>query len=287
MTLGAISWAEHYVDETGGTAVWQDSWELSDPYGTSVSLVPPTTSTAIYTEDANPKTPSPVQWQTAPESFAKVFSYDNGANPPCFRVFLRNGVMEEFGCRATSLAYYPQPTGPHAGQDYMASWLLDLIVEPNGNQIQVNYQQDMETASGVSYPRDTVLGTVQWDSPTCLNTVRACDGNGTPAWAPQMQVTFQASHAIAYVAPGGSSCAAQGNLRCDDPLDLSGSGGIGARWSRATSCSTTSWSRSATARPAPCSLEHASRLPAGLRPVARLRPSSIRSAASKSRPQAS
>ena len=42
--MGSISWAEHYVADAGGTA-WQDSWQLSDPYGIGVDLIPPTTST--------------------------------------------------------------------------------------------------------------------------------------------------------------------------------------------------------------------------------------------------
>src|SRR5439155_26073647 len=41
-----------------------------------------------------------------------------------------------------------------------------------------------------------------------------------------MRVSFAASHAVAHA--GGTICAANGNLRCDDPVDLSGSGGVAA-----------------------------------------------------------
>src|SRR5260370_17930007 len=41
-----------------------------------------------------------------------------------------------------------------------------------------------------------------------------------------MRVNFFASHSVADVS--GSSCAANGNLRCDDPVDLSGSSGLTA-----------------------------------------------------------
>jgi RHS repeat-associated protein len=41
-----------------------------------------------------------------------------------------------------------------------------------------------------------------------------------------MQVSFAATHAVGHVL--GSSCNANGSLRCDDPIDLSGSGGLAA-----------------------------------------------------------
>src|SRR6266545_3587614 len=55
----------------------------------------------------------------------------------------------------------------------------------------------------------------------------ACTSGGTPPnkWQPLMRVSFAAYHTVNHVL--GSSCAARGPLRCDDPLDLSGSGGMG------------------------------------------------------------
>jgi RHS repeat-associated protein len=235
MTVGSISWAEHNVN-VGGTAMWQDSWELSDAFGTSATLVPPTTDTTIYREDsARPITPSPIQWHTAPETYAKVFSYLSGIAlpgtsviPPCWRVFLANGIMEEFGCTADSMQYYPEPSGINAGKAYVSSWLLDLIIEPDGNQIQITYQRDVITASGMSYPRDAVLGTIQWDSPTCYDTNVACTAAGSTGhlWKPRMRVNMPAGHTVLHVS--GSSCAPSGALRCDDPVDLSGSSGLPA-----------------------------------------------------------
>ena len=232
MSMGAISWAEHYVADAGGTA-WQDSWQLSDPYGTAVSLIPPTTSTAIYQEDSGRAiTTSPVQWQTNPMIYAKIYSFQSGLTiagnptPPCWRVFLTNGLMEEFGCTADSLEYYPNS----AGKAYIYSWLLDMIVEPGGNQIHVTYNRDMQTLYGLSYPRDAVLNTVEWDSPTCSNTSTMCTTTGTAPnlWVPLMRVNFAASHAVIRSPSGSTSCgAAIGNLRCDDPVDLTASGGVG------------------------------------------------------------
>lgn len=234
MTMGAISWSEENENSKGRTPVWQDTWELSDPYGTSAQLIPPSTSTAIWYEDSgNSIAPSPIQWHTAPESYAKVFSYvssltlpGTATHPPCFRVLLTNGLIEEFGCTIDSVQYYPEPSGVNAGRPYISSWFLDLIIEPDGNQVHITYVRDMETASGMSYPRDTVLGDVYYDSPTCYNANTACTYNGGPGnlWHAQEQVNFFSSSSVAH----GSGCPARGTLRCDDPLDLSGSGGEGA-----------------------------------------------------------
>jgi len=142
---------------------------------------------------------------------------------PCFRVFLPSGVMEEFGCTPDSYQFYPEPSGGNAGLDYVSAWLLDLVTDPRGNQVHYTYQQDLQTgAGGHQYPRDAQLSTIEWDSPGCRSTVAACLGS---QWAPLMRVNFVASH-TARLSSG--SCSANGSLRCDDPVDLSGSGGLPA-----------------------------------------------------------
>lgn len=232
LSMGAISWAEHYVADAGGTN-WQDSWQLSDPYGTGVDLIPPTTNTAIYQEDSGHAiAASPVQWQTDPEIYAKIYSFQSALIiagnpiPPCWRVFLTNGVTEEFGCTTDSLEFYPGTSG----KAFIYSWMLDMIVEPDGNQIHITYNRDMQTLSGLTYPRDAVMNTVEWDSPTCLNSSTMCTPAGTAPnlWAPLMRVSFSSSHAVLRSPGGSSNCgAATGSLRCDDPIDKSGSGGLG------------------------------------------------------------
>jgi RHS repeat-associated protein len=233
MSLGAISWAEHNVLSGDGSSQWEDNWQLNDAFGTSAEIIPPNLNVATYYDDSpNSQSTSPVPWHTAPETHAKVFSYDSGislpgmpAVPPCFRVFLANGVMEEFGCTADSLQFYPNLCAGTQNNtcDYLANWNLDLITDPQGNQIHITYQTDTESARGFNYPRDAEMATIEYDSPGCLNAQTACTGS---AWAPLMRVNFSASHSVAHVS--GSSCAANGNLRCDDPVDLSGSGGLAA-----------------------------------------------------------
>jgi RHS repeat-associated protein len=237
MSLGAISWAEHNVappstcDPAKTTCPsWADTWQLSDPLGTAAELIPPTMETKTFNDDSPfAITPSPVTWHTAPETHARVISFLStntvaGATVPCFRLFEPTGMMEEFGCTSTSLQYYLQPSGSNAGVPFIANWLLDMIVDPQGNQIHVSYQQDVVAGTGGGlYDRDSQLAAVEWDSPGCHDVQSACTGS---AWAPLMRAGFNATHAVAHVQ--GSSCAANGSLRCDDPVDLSGSSGLGA-----------------------------------------------------------
>ena len=116
MGLGAISWAEHQVHSSCLDVcqpLWEDSWLLSDPFGTAADLVPPNIDVATFLHDSpNPVTASPIAWHTAPESRARVISINapfalpnNAGGPPapCFRVFLPSGIMEEFGCTTDSM----------------------------------------------------------------------------------------------------------------------------------------------------------------------------------------
>jgi RHS repeat-associated protein len=235
LTLGAISWAERNIDDGCSNAcespAWNDTWQLVDGFGTQAELIPPSTGVSTYYDDNNVTavTASPIGWHTAPETHARVVSFTSpnplpgmGTAPPCFRVFLPSGIMEEFGCTPDSLQFYPQQFGS-GPLDFMANWLVDLITDPSGNQIHVTYQADTESSIGLAYPRDAAMATVEYDSPGCHNAQAACTGS---SWAPLMRANFQASHSVAHVS--GASCAANGTQRCDDPVDLSASGGLGA-----------------------------------------------------------
>jgi hypothetical protein len=136
--------------------------------------------------------------------------------------------MEEFGCTTDSLQYYYE-----AGLGALVTgWKLDMITDPQGNQIHITYQRDMASwkspTTGVtySYPRDVELSTIQYDSPGCLNAQTMCTGS---SWAPLMQLTFNASHSPAALTNGTpTGCNTASNMRCDDPVDLSSSGGTAA-----------------------------------------------------------
>src|SRR5574337_1413674 len=108
-----MRWPQHHITancQSPCTDIWQNSWQLSDPFGTSAEIVPPDINVSTYNDDTgNGITPSPIAWHTVPETHLKIFSYQNPTdihnltpNPPCFRVWLPNGLMEEYGCTADS-----------------------------------------------------------------------------------------------------------------------------------------------------------------------------------------
>ncbi len=167
---------------------------------------------------------APVPNSFRPISYVGNIDIGQSIKPPCFRAWLPNGIMEEFGCTSDSLQYFYVP----GGHSEVSGWNLDLITDPQGNQIHLIYQRDMAswtdptTNKVYSYPRDVQLQSIQYDSPGCLNAQTMCTGS---AWAPQMQVAFNAGHSVSILTGGSQTgCNNGSNLRCDDPLDLSGSG---------------------------------------------------------------
>lgn len=88
---------------------------------------------------SSPSTACPILWHTASESHDIIYAYIGSVsipsetiNPVCWRVYLPNGIMEEFGCTSDSLQYFYVPGG-HAE---VSGWFLDMITDPQGNQIQ-------------------------------------------------------------------------------------------------------------------------------------------------------
>lgn len=255
-TLGQISWAERdlSVDCKTCGSTWRNVWYLNDPFGTSTELIPPVTNVSTNYDDTPyyycatgnaSAVACPIQFQTARESYARVYAYrgpintigGSGQYRACWRVYLPNGVMEEFGCTPDSVQYYPIfkngiPGGTNnADFLYITNLYLDLITNPQGDQVHITYQSDTETvtdpATGAqkTYPRDTVLSTIEWDSPTCVNRSQACTG---ASWAPHYRVQFNASHTPSRLTNSPSFCNTASNVRCDDPVNLTGSGQLGA-----------------------------------------------------------
>ncbi len=235
LTLGDISWAEHNVAAQSGGNTWESSWQLADLFGNSAELIPPNVNVSTYYDDtpnvyynksANSYPNEPIEWRTATNSPTRIYSYVGPNSLPnmpakvsCFRVYLPNGIMEEFGCTPDSVEYYYVPS--NLNSQYIAKWLLDLIIDPQGNQIHITYQNHSASLNGVSYTRDVEPQTVEWDAPSCHSVQSAC----VPSWQPLMRVNFVASHNIARLTNSPSGCNTGSLMRCDDPLDLSGSGG--------------------------------------------------------------
>jgi RHS repeat-associated protein len=250
LSIGSITWTEKnytsYCDAPGNSCAntWQNTWQLSDPFGTSAELIPPNDGVSTWYED----TPNiyydgtnyhnvPSIWHTSSETYTKIVDYagpfhwnPSGPNVTCFRVWLKNGLMEEFGCTpdGSALQYYvavPADNPNNPPQYYVSGWLLDMITDPQGNQIHFTYQPDTETSHSLNYPRDMVLKTIEWDSPGCHNPQTMCTGS---SWQPLVRVNFVAGHSPTRLTNSPSGCNTGSNLRCDDPLDLSGSNGMAA-----------------------------------------------------------
>ena len=243
---GEITWSEHNVyagcssSACAGGVNWENTWQLSDPYGTGSEIIPRNLNVSTFYDDStntycgtgsSGAYPCPILWHTAVESHTKIEEYVGPinigmpANPPCFRVWLANGIMEEFGCTADSIQHYYQAS---VGAHVVSGWLLDMITDPQGNQIHFTYQQDNTTVTISNLTHqvvcDAVLSTVEYDSPGCHNAQTMCTGSN---WNPLVRVNFQASHGPARLTNGSpTGCNSGTNLRCDDPLDLSGSGEI-------------------------------------------------------------
>lgn len=234
---GEITWSESNFmannSNNTGQATWQNSWTLVDASGNSMPLIPPSTSISTFYDDthATPTISSePLTWHTAPESHEKIVSYTNPTvdctnfpeqnvcgsgsypiQPPCWRVWLPNGDMEEFGCTPYSVQFFP--TGTDGTHNHVSAWKLDLITDPDGNQIHFTYAADTaHNSHNINYPRDIALSSITWDDPTCHNANVMCS-----SWTPHMEVVFSYNHSVTYVAPGDTACAPNGSLRCDDP----------------------------------------------------------------------
>src|SRR5262249_11933420 len=157
---------------------FEDTWQFSDAYGNGGELIPSNSNIAPWYDDTSATfTTGAMSWQLNDENRVKVISYNIDPNspdgnglpsffkqnyttlPPCFRAFLPNGDMEEFGCTPDSLVYYfnDGSTSPNYKTVYVARWNLDMIVDPNGNQIHFTYTSvtNYDQATDLQFPIDT------------------------------------------------------------------------------------------------------------------------------------
>jgi hypothetical protein len=222
LTLGSISWSQQNVTEDSGIATWENVWNINDPNGLSGQLIPPdqkaTTETPNYVPSMS-TLPAQYIWHTAPESHAKVQEVNFGGSP-CWHVWLPSGTMEEFGCVDEAR----QSAKDALGNFSAYRWDLDLIVDRYGNQVRVHYQRTYPAGGNV---RDAVISSVEYDDPSCHNTSFT---NGTAqcaSWHPQVTIVFDAAMKVAN-STNTTSCTTwtSTTFRCDDPVDLSGSGGL-------------------------------------------------------------
>ncbi|HUY78112.1 MAG TPA: hypothetical protein VMV29_15160, partial [Ktedonobacterales bacterium] len=258
MSLGSITWGEHNVYTSNNCTfsnctctlinctIWDNMWQFSDAFGNGGQLIPQDSNVSPWYDDSIhgqvPTPNEPIAWNVASEPRIKIESYTNPTannnfpsqyyptQPPCFRVFLPNGSMEEFGCTVDSLEFYvdQNPFSSEYKGNYISSWNLDMIVDPNGNQIHITYNryENYDKVDGATqFPIDAVPATVTYDSPSCHSTTTMCTGS---SWQPQAQIVFNSATAAARLT--GAVCPTFQNtttylygqtMRCDDVQDLS------------------------------------------------------------------
>ncbi len=216
LDMGEISWAQENVTPNG-TAEIENVWHISDPSGLGGQSIPPdrTYNTAGASSTWNPSlsnlpTASNLSsshlyvWQTAPDSHAKVRELQANSFP-CFRAYLPDGTMEEFGCTTDSRESYKDSSS----NTDVYSWKLDLMIDPYGNQIHLSYQQI--SVSGTI--QDAVLKDITYDDPTCHNTTIAC-----ATWNPQVDLHFDAGQNVTNLLNSGCGNGTS-TTRCDDPVN--------------------------------------------------------------------
>src|SRR6185312_15510134 len=139
---------------------------------------------------------------------------------PCWHVWLTNGIMEEFGCTDASR----QAVRDANGNWNPYRWDLNLMVDRFGNQVRINYQRNFPTGA----VRDAVISSIEYDDPTCHQTTFTRATATCSTWNPKIRIIFDASTQVSRLAntTGGCQSWSSTTWRCDDPVDLSGSGGL-------------------------------------------------------------
>ncbi|MGB8343594.1 MAG: hypothetical protein WCD86_01860, partial [Ktedonobacteraceae bacterium] len=130
--------------------------------------------------------------------------------------------MEEFGCYDDDAHGTDQSFKGSDGNWDRYRWDIDLIVDRYGNQIHFNYQR-IWNAKGTAV-QDAVLSSISYDDPSCHQQT-VCT-----TWNPRVTIVFDAGTSVNASQLLNSGCQNWSNskARCDNPVDLSGSGGLPA-----------------------------------------------------------
>ncbi len=129
--------------------------------------------------------------------------------------------MEEFGCVDPAR----QGAVDALGTFNTYRWDLDLIVDRYGNQIRINYQRTVTSGSNV---RDAVISSIEYDDPSCHTTTFTNASAQCASWHPQVRLVFDASMKPAHLTnTTGCQNWTSTAYRCDDPVDLTSSQGLG------------------------------------------------------------
>ena len=209
LSLGSIS------TEISGSTTW---YFLNDAHNTGDRLVPIGTTNFFDTQHI---------------SYLKIQIVNPTSSTPCFHLWDKLGAYYEMGCTADSLEYWTDSGGGR----HNYRWNVKKIVAPNEGasagtykMILVKYLQDSVTSGGYTTIRDSAIEQITYGIATSLSNPLSTIA-GTVDFH-YLAPTAQGSWADAYnygtnynCAPGTTQPAGHpGNLRCDDPVQESGSG---------------------------------------------------------------
>ncbi|MGB8345007.1 MAG: hypothetical protein WCD86_08990, partial [Ktedonobacteraceae bacterium] len=224
LSMGSITWSQENVTP-GGSNNLENIWQFNDPNGISGQLIPPSlsTSTLIPYSPALSSLGTNTVWHTSPDNHAKIIEVPSyNGSYPCFRAYFPDGTMEEFGCYDDDAHGTDQSFKGSDGNWDRYRWDIDLIVDRYGNQIHFNYQR-IWNSKGTAV-QDAVLSSISYDDPTCHQQT-VCT-----TWNPRVTIVFDAATSVNASQLLNTACQNWSNskARCDNPVDLSGSGGLPA-----------------------------------------------------------
>lgn len=224
LSMGSITWSQENVTP-GGTNHLENIWQFNDPNGISGQLIPPSlsTSTLIPYSPALSNLGTNTVWHTSPDNHARIIEVPSyNGSYPCFRAYFPDGTMEEFGCYDDDAHGTDQSFKGSDGNWDRYRWDIDLIVDRYGNQIHFTYQR-IWNSKGTAV-QDAVLSSISYDDPSCHQQT-VCT-----TWNPRITIGFDAGTSVNASQLLNSPCQNWSNskARCDNPVDLSGSGGLPA-----------------------------------------------------------
>ncbi|HZU69457.1 MAG TPA: hypothetical protein VFA09_19425 [Ktedonobacteraceae bacterium] len=143
---------------------------------------------------------------------------------PCFQVWDKSGTYYELGCTSDSLQYWNDSNGRH---NYR--WDVNKIIAPNEGpnagtykMLTVSYLQDVVTSGGYTSIRDAVMKQIVYGAGNS-NVVTNVAGTVDFTYkAPFNSAPWASAYGTNYNCSSGPPI--NTTLRCDDPVQMPGSG---------------------------------------------------------------
>lgn len=164
-------------------------------------------------------------------SYLQIQIINPTSSTPCFHVWDKSGTYYELGCTTNSLQYWTDSGGTR----HNYRWDVNKIIAPNEGStaaayrmILVSYLQDSVTTSGHTTIRDAAIQQITYGSGNA-NTITALAGTVDFHYrAPTAHGTWADAYGSNYNCTGTPPDGTSTTLRCDDPIQKSGSGTFNA-----------------------------------------------------------